>query len=915
MKNRTILLIFFLLAGFGSEVLATHIRGGYITAKRITGYRYQFVLTIFRDKTSVVSDLENELYPDVNSTTVLSSHVTSITDIPGKETEIWVYHYEYTYSSPGIYTAYHYKMFRNKSVLNMDNSDQTTFYIETKVIIDPFLAFDQTPIVTKPAVDFAAVGSVYRYNPGAYDPDGDSLSYEHVPSRQFIQGTNVSAVVGNYIDPAVRSGGLDSSNSIPATMTLNPVTGDLIWNAPRIVGQFNTAIKIVEWRRKRADRPKRDSIGYVILDMQIIVEDSRNHRPLLQLPRDTCVVAGSKLEATIYATDQDVGDKVNIRFNGELDTILPMSNRAQFAFTPSQFRPFFGKFTWQTNCSHVRKQPYYAMFEAEDVPVSPPPLTDVRVWRIKVVGPAPILKAVLPGGNGILKLNWEKYTCTNAQKIQIYRKIDSTQIRLDTCTPGMPAGLGFVKIAEAAISDTTFLDNNGGKGLKKGPAYCYRLVAIFPEPAGGESLVSNEICQALRLDIPVITNVTVTETHQNSGAIQVIWTTPFFIDTNLYKPPFTYQLLRYEGVNPAILVKSTTDTTDTTFVDTGLNTEFKTYRYQLRFLYGDLQNLVDSTPQASAVRLELKPGIKQITLQWTASVPWSNEGFYHFIYRQVNGVFVKIDSIKSEGGSYQYTDKGTFGDVPLSDTVTYCYYVKVLGSYSNPLIKEPLINLSQINCSSPTDTLRPCAPPEVVIQDPVNFNCDSCESLRTQTEFSRTIRWKGVAQDTCGDDVVSYRVYYSEYEDDPLQVVGLVPDTFFVHTPLTNLAGCYAVTALDRSGNESFLINRTCVDNCIRFELPNLISPNNDNLNDIFTPICISKAFVRNMKVTIYNRWGKKVFEDETPPEINWSGGFSEKTSQDVVSGIYFYIIQVQFKRLNRADENARYKGWIEVFK
>ena len=68
----------------------------------------------------------------------------------------------------------------------MDFSGSTTFYVETKVIIDPFLALDQSPVITKAAVDIASVGSIYRYNPGAYDPDGDSISFQLVPSKQFV---------------------------------------------------------------------------------------------------------------------------------------------------------------------------------------------------------------------------------------------------------------------------------------------------------------------------------------------------------------------------------------------------------------------------------------------------------------------------------------------------------------------------------------------------------------------------------------------------------------------------------------------------------------------------------------------------------------------------------------------------------
>jgi gliding motility-associated-like protein len=137
-------------------------------------------------------------------------------------------------------------------------------------------------------------------------------------------------------------------------------------------------------------------------------------------------------------------------------------------------------------------------------------------------------------------------------------------------------------------------------------------------------------------------------------------------------------------------------------------------------------------------------------------------------------------------------------------------------------------------------------------------------------------------------------------------------DTFFVHSSLSSLAGCYAVTALDRSGNESPIIQKTCVDNCIEFRLPNLITPDRNGLNDRFTPSCVSKAFIENVHFTVYNRWGKVVFEHDVQPEINWSG-ISEGNSILVTPGIYFYLVEVKAKRLYRKDENMKFTGWIDV--
>lgn len=906
-------LLFFLLAVFAlcQHAKASHIRGGYISAKRIEGYRYEFILTIYRDLNSPIFDSINKLYPDASISAELSSPVTNAQAIPEKETEVLTYKYQYTYSAPGVYTAYHYQLFRNLAILNMDFSGSTTFYVETKVIIDPFLALNQSPVVTKAAVDVASIGRVYRYNPGAYDPDGDSISYQLVPSKQFVpsQGSGFPANVSNYKDPAVRAGGLDSAGSIPAFLTLNEKTGDLIWNVPRLAGEYNTAIKIIEWRKLRENRPRRDSIGFVLLDLQIIVKDANNRPPVLILPRDTCIVAGSRLERRIQATDPDINDAVTLSLIGELTKLLPSGNRAQFSQIPGSNPPFRGNFAWQTNCSHVRKQPYYAVFQAEDNGNSGRsfPLVDLKTWSIKVVGPAPVLKSVRVKDPDSLRLSWEPYTCTNASRIWIYRKIDSTDIQPDTCLPGMPAGNGFIKIAEVPATDTAFTDSNKGLGLLKGPSYCYRIVARFPEPAGGESLFSNELCAALNLDIPVMLNVDVSKTDKTDGRILVRWTRDFM----LIEPIFKTSLFRIDPDKKREMIFTSLNPADTSFEDSGINTLDKSYTYFL-------QHQVDATPpgnadsseKAQSVRLELIPGTRQISLRWQASTPWSLGGYGHRIYRKSgNNSFVLIDSVVQQGPVFEFTDSGQFDGEPLKDSLEYCYFVETSGSYGNPLLPSPLLNRSQESCANPSDTIRPCPPPAISI-DP--GPCEDCEALKAQTEFSRTLRWSLAGLGDCARDAFRFKIYYAAHEDEELSVIGSTSDTFFVHSSLSSLAGCYAVTAVDKSNNESEAVNKTCTDNCIRYDLPNLFTPDGNGLNEKFSPACYSTAFIENVRFTVFNRWGKKVFEDDVLPQIDWDGLVQGNLLSE---GIYFYLAELKTKRLRKSDERQVIKGWVKISK
>ena len=66
----------------------------------------------------------------------------------------------------------------------MLNSGYVAFYVETQVIIDPFLFCNNTPILLNPPIDKGIVGQIYEHNPAAWDPDGDSLAYVMISCKQ-----------------------------------------------------------------------------------------------------------------------------------------------------------------------------------------------------------------------------------------------------------------------------------------------------------------------------------------------------------------------------------------------------------------------------------------------------------------------------------------------------------------------------------------------------------------------------------------------------------------------------------------------------------------------------------------------------------------------------------------------------------
>jgi gliding motility-associated-like protein len=98
--------------------------------------------------------------------------------------------------------------------------------------------------------------------------------------------------------------------------------------------------------------------------------------------------------------------------------------------------------------------------------------------------------------------------------------------------------------------------------------------------------------------------------------------------------------------------------------------------------------------------------------------------------------------------------------------------------------------------------------------------------------------------------------------------------------------GLYIVTASNACGSvaDSALVT---VNSCDPPFIPNVFTPNNDGLNDVFF---VDFKNARTFKVEIFNRWGERVFESDSKT-FAWKGDFN---GQLVPAGVYFYVIASQ---------------------
>jgi hypothetical protein len=939
-----------LLLAFVADTQATHLRAGEITAVRVncSGRTYRITVTVYIDTESrIMFGGPNEILYFGDSTWVEVPETTTVLrpDL-GQNMGMASFTIEHTYAGPGKFLIRYAEPFRNGDVINLDNPLNTMFYIETSIVIDPFIGCDNSPLLLVPPIDKACTGAAWFHNPGAYDLDGDSLSYDLVVPYQ-----DKGVPVSNYRLPnkkefydraGIDYGTANEEGLASPTFTIDSRTGTIKWDAPGGRGEYNIAFVIKEWRKVNGVWLL---LGYVERDMQIIVDDCDNQRPELIMPEDICVEAGEEISQDIFAFDPD-SDPVKIEAFSEVFIVNPSPAgllqdgnprpaNGEVEFQPSTpSAPARVVFKWKTDCAHIKEQPYQVVFKVTDQPDEGAKLIEFQTWNIRVVGPAPKWEDVtLNPGTRSATVEWEPYACTNAERMEVWRRVDQYPYEPPECATGIPAFLGFTRIANLPISDTSFNDDNLGRGLAVGAQYCYRLVAVFKQPGGGESYVSKDTCLApIIADAPVITNVSVRETDVTDGEIEVRWLPAFDADPVQFPPPYTYEVWRADGIVGANNLKRVAENlTDLFIIDSsdGLNTEDQFYNYRIiQFDAGG--GLVDTSFAASSVRVEATPEVQKIELNWAADVPWTNRTQdypLHDIYRgsTTDETLTLIASVDVNANGFRYLDEG-----PLQETEVYCYVIMTRGSYGNPNINEPLENYSQRICAQPNDTTKPCAP--VISITPMTCEEQAMESFCGFGPFRNVVTWNQPT-DECRADIRSYQIWvadkiggeYSLYREN-------LRDTFYIDTNenLRSFARCYKVASVDRSNNVSDLSEEFCFDNCPYYELPNVFTPNGDLYNEVFsafgdptgsegepTDEARCARFVESVDFIVYNRWGTEVFRRSNLREdqiyVRWDGRDSQGNELD--GGVYFYRATVRFITVNPESEETEMKGWVQLIR
>ena len=262
---------------------------------------------------------------------------TSTEDIPGELKRV-VYSGTHTYSGPSTFKMFVSYKVRSINVINVPNSLITDIYVEAEVVVSPFLVGAKSPkFYNNPTLNICK-GISNSIDFSAYDADGDTLVYSIIPCR----GENGMAIYG-FSQPAPAS-----------NFSIDKNTGILKWDNPTTKGFFNYAVKVSKYR-------KGVLLGSIMRDALVNVIDCTPDMASLNIPSDTCIIAGNSFNKNISATYSG-SDTITLTAIGEPFLV---ENPASF------IQPVRGKnnvnsdFNWNIICKHIRPEPYSVTFKAE----------------------------------------------------------------------------------------------------------------------------------------------------------------------------------------------------------------------------------------------------------------------------------------------------------------------------------------------------------------------------------------------------------------------------------------------------------------------------------------------------------------------------------------------------------------------
>jgi len=293
------------VSGFG-----THIKGGYVYAQRMSNQDFTYRITFvgFRDKNAGI--LDGGSFSLGDGTTV-SDNFEVIETRSSNGHIIAKFSIVHTYQTVGTYTISYKESSRNSGIANIQNSVVTDFYVETSLIIDPFLGTVNTPVLLDMPILEAEGGKRYLFTPILLDSNQDSIVFNI--SRPF-EDKNMPVAGFISLTSAMFYSNLGSGNHAgngPPGFSINPYTGTIDWDVTSDVfnlsgtdchhataySEFTINFSMTAYRKIQ------NSWYYLsktLVEYQIEVKNT-DHLPEVYVENEPCTESGDYFEFEIDA--------------------------------------------------------------------------------------------------------------------------------------------------------------------------------------------------------------------------------------------------------------------------------------------------------------------------------------------------------------------------------------------------------------------------------------------------------------------------------------------------------------------------------------------------------------------------------------------------------------------------------------
>lgn len=292
-----------LLLSMSGTVMGTHLLGGYISYKLTSGMQIEITINLLTEAESIAPGSGILDFGDGNTIEGL----TNPTVVPlAFDVNLVSYTVAHAYSSPGKYNISYTEQNYSNGINNMESSVEIPFYIATNLLIDPAIEVNNSPVLKLFQAQRGASGKMQKINPAPVDSDGDSLSFSLI-----VPGKDGDAKISTYVSPNDKafyqdySSGNEMGTETPKYM-VNTTTGEMLWDAPEIVGAYAIAYKITQWRKFGNNW---EVIGATEVVMMNIIFDEELKFSIVS-PEQQCFSRGDKIGGQFVLNSSDLNPVV-----------------------------------------------------------------------------------------------------------------------------------------------------------------------------------------------------------------------------------------------------------------------------------------------------------------------------------------------------------------------------------------------------------------------------------------------------------------------------------------------------------------------------------------------------------------------------------------------------------------------------